>query len=813
MLHEFEKKVENLDNKSKGDMFEIFCKDYIKQNLSPLTVELFSDISVEQKHNMHLMKQDTGIDIIFIDKDKKINAVQCKYRNNRQRFLDVSTFYASCYIADIPIKNTWLMTNCYKCDKLTERNKDRINIINYYTFTHNQKQCNYDTLVPNIIQKECLECINDEKKFTLILPCGIGKTFIAWKIIKKLNPKSVLIITPALSLIDQYHNIFPDYALNCMEGSCSDKDQFIISTYQSIDKLKDRSFDMIIYDEAHHSISPEYSKSLDIKSDYKIFMTATKRIVDQSDTFESMDDEKKYGKTLYSCDISKGIKEGILCPFKVYYVAQKEYSLSLIYSLMTQHKRKKLLIFHELVEDSEEFTKILSEEKDFADIKIMHIDANTKNRKELLSSYEKSDRSILNNVGIAKEGLNIPCIDCIIFMCNKNSEIDIIQSIGRGLRIAPDKENLYVITFGQKNFNNILANIIENDTFYKQKYYKTDKMKKICGCLNCSNCENKPDEEWTENIELRLQLLSEFNKKNILSFDDKVQMVKEFIEKNEDKYPAQHSVENIEKTLGLFIMTQRKNYKKNNLSEDKIIKLETIKNWKWKCYMETSTISKVSFDDKVNLLKEFVEKNNGRYPSQHSKDDIEKTLGLFVGTQRKNYKKNKLSKDKIMKLEMINGWIRPRNKKTSSISKISFDEKVNLLKEFIEKNNRYPLKRAEDGIEKTLGCFIQRQRMIYKKNKLSGDKIIKLEMINGWIRTYNKKTSSISKISFDDKVNLLKEFVEKNNKYPLKRAKDDIEKTLGLFIQIQRKNHKKNKLSEDKITKLETINGWKWSMK
>ena len=48
--------------------------------------------------------------------------------------------------------------------------------------------------------------------------------------------------------------------------------------------------------------------------------------------------------------------------------------------------------------------------------------------------------------------------------------------------------------------------------------------------------------------------------------------------------------------------------------------------------------------------------NNRNYPNQRSEDSQEKSLAYFVDTQRKNYKKGKLSQERKDALESIEGW-------------------------------------------------------------------------------------------------------------------------------------------------------------
>ena len=64
-----------------------------------------------------------------------------------------------------------------------------------------------------------------------------------------------------------------------------------------------------------------------------------------------------------------------------------------------------------------------------------------------MERFEASQSSLITNARCLIEGVDIPAIDCVLFADPKRSTIDIVQAVGRGLRLAPDitKERCYVI--------------------------------------------------------------------------------------------------------------------------------------------------------------------------------------------------------------------------------------------------------------------------------------------------------------------------------------------------------------------------------
>jgi hypothetical protein len=62
-----------------------------------------------------------------------------------------------------------------------------------------------------------------------------------------------------------------------------------------------------------------------------------------------------------------------------------------------------------------------------------------------MQEFEKSNRAIMTNARCLTEGVDVPDIDCVLFADPKKSTIDIVQAVGRALRLSKDKKLGYVI--------------------------------------------------------------------------------------------------------------------------------------------------------------------------------------------------------------------------------------------------------------------------------------------------------------------------------------------------------------------------------
>jgi hypothetical protein len=92
--------------------------------------------------------------------------------------------------------------------------------------------------------------------------------------------------------------------------------------------------------------------------------------------------------------------------------------------------------------------------------------------------------------------------------------------------------------------------------------------------------------------------------------------------------------------------------------------------------------------------------------------------------QRMAYKKNNLSPEQIASLEKLPNW-----QWDGANYDDHWEKRRNSLEEYLNKHNgQYPTK----ATNKSLAEWIKKQRMAYKKNKLSPEQIASLEKLPNW---------------------------------------------------------------------------------
>lgn len=123
-VHSLIEMRQNRKTKTKGDLWEIFCKFYLQKIKKYDNVWLLKETPDDILNLLKLRKNDVGIDIIAC-KNNKYSAVQCKFKKPREGLVpgtwiayncvnwkELSTFYALCNSTN---DNNWenhiVMTN------------------------------------------------------------------------------------------------------------------------------------------------------------------------------------------------------------------------------------------------------------------------------------------------------------------------------------------------------------------------------------------------------------------------------------------------------------------------------------------------------------------------------------------------------------------------------------------------------------------------------------------------------------------------------------------------------------------------------
>lgn len=170
---------------------------------------------------------------------------------------------------------------------------------------------------------------------------------------------------------------------------------------------------------------------------------------------------------------------------------------------------------------------------------------------------------------------------------------------------------------------------------------------------------------------------------------------------------------------------------------------------------------------------------------------------MWCANQRSLYKRDKLSQERIYKLESI-GF------------KWQLDEDVwintyNEVKDFCSTHKRFPsLLTDTDKKTRYLFYWLKYQKSEYKNNCLSDDKAQMLRDIG-----FGLDTSRAETMRWEESFENLAAYINSTGKFPDKSDNEDTDKLLS-WIYEQRKAKNKGTLSQDKIKLLDSI-GFVWN--
>lgn len=132
---------------------------------------------------------------------------------------------------------------------------------------------------------------------------------------------------------------------------------------------------------------------------------------------------------------------------------------------------------------AQEYKSTLSEKeyKEVVNVKAQHIDgsmdANTRNEKIAWLKQEADDPNecrVLCNVRCLSEGVDVPALDAVLFLSPRNSEVEVVQSVGRVMR-----------TFKGKNYGYIIIPVIvPNDVKPEEALNDNERFKVVWDILN-----------------------------------------------------------------------------------------------------------------------------------------------------------------------------------------------------------------------------------------------------------------------------------------------------------------------------------------
>lgn len=345
---------------------------------------------------------------------------------------------------------------------------------------------------PYSYQKEILEKLEVEReihnrfKNLVVAATGTGKTIISafdFKNYKKTNKNAKLLyIAHRKEILEKSRHTFQavlkdnNFGELWVDGMVPDNFEIVFASIQSLNNKIDSInqskgyYDFIIIDECHHSVAKTYRKVLNYYTPKVLLgLTATPERMDGSDITEDFNN-----RIAAEIRLPEALNKKLLCPFQYFGITDNtdlsnvkwnggKYVPSELTKVYNANDKR----VADIIDSLEKYTK------DINGVKAIGFCASVEHAQYMAQKFEianlasnfitgktnRNDRSAIRKsfvngkinylfvVDIFNEGVDIPEIDTVLFLRPTESLTIFLQQLGRGLRLADDKDCLTVLDF------------------------------------------------------------------------------------------------------------------------------------------------------------------------------------------------------------------------------------------------------------------------------------------------------------------------------------------------------------------------------
>ena len=648
----------------------------------------------------------------------------------------------------------------------------------------------------------------------------------------------------------------------------SEETRVVFATYQSSPRIAAAqgdlvpAFDLVICDEAHRCAGPQagvFATVLDatkIRAHKRLFMTATpryytgrvKREAKEADwEVASMDEELKFGSVLHRLTFAQAIDQELLSDYQVVvvgvsddeaqdlaeraaFVTRDETTVTDARTLsrqigllrvMAKHDLHRVVSFHSRIDHASRFAASLTETNEWlpADLRLTgllwtdHVSGKMTAgerdaRLRRLKAVEGDERGLLTNARCLAEGVDVPTLDGVAFIDPRRSQVDVVQAVGRAIRLAEGKtlgtivipvlieeegdpeealassefDRVWQIVRALRDHDEVLAD--ELDELRRGQARRGSlgvRPRKIVfelpvriGDAFARAFDTVLVETSTPRWEFWFGLLERF-----IAREGHAQVGKRH---REDGYP-----------LGAWITRQRMIFRAGELSGKRIASLEALPGWKWEPFDE-------AWEEGFSYLERYVAREgHARVP--HSQREDGQALGAWVHAQRVSFKAGRPSAERIAQLEALPDW-------TWDVKEAAWDEGFSYLERFIAREGHTLVRLDHREDDYALGSWVNRQRRFYGAGQLSRERFAVLEALPGW--TWNRAFDA----AWEEGFSHLERFIarEGHAHIPWEHLEEGF--ALGKWVSRQRRYHGAGapRLSAERIARLEALSGWTWGV-
>lgn len=612
------------------------------------------------------------------------------------------------------------------------------------------------------------------------------------------------------------------------------------------------AFDLAVADEAHRcagKVGSDFAAILDnaqIRSSKRLFATATPRTysstvhkaaAERGVEMVGMDNAALFGEVLHALPFGQAIARNLLTDYRVViigvddptiaqWIANRELvttgtgietdSESLaarigMLKAIKDYDLRRVISFHSRVKRAEDFAADMQQTMEWVSDEhrpggTLHTDfvsgnmpaSERKSKLDRLKALAAGERGVLSNARCLSEGVDVPALDGVAFIDPRSSRVDIIQAVGRAIRLSPDKKAGTIVLPVFIKPGEDAAGTIEASNF-KPVWEVLNALKAHDDVLACeldqirTKFGRRPGARISENflrkISIDLPATVDANFGSAL----RTFLVEQVTESWNERYGQLIAYKEAKSDCNVpfqwegnpqlftWCSTQRYAYVNSRLLPDRIERLEQIGFvWRpidaaWEEMFAALTTYKQNYGDCI-------------VPKEWSQNQV---LARWVVKQRMDYREGRLSSERSQRLDELGFAWDP----FASV----WDEFFAALSIYKQKHGDCDVPREWPGNSK-LGKWCAHQRTAYQKGKLSADRIHQMERLGF---AWNSLDSA-----WEEMFTALVAYKQTYGDCYVAR-KWKAHPQLGEWCQRQRKIYKENKLIPDRFKRLEEI-GFVW---
>ncbi len=617
-------------------------------------------------------------------------------------------------------------------------------------------------------------------------------------------------------------------------------------------------FDLIIADEAHRcsgKAGRDFSTVLDgnlIRANKRLFATATPRTYaatvhkaaeERGVEVFGMDNEAVFGKVFYSLSFPKAIQDKLLTDYRVVIIGvddptiaewiknreivqPKEGDETDAESLAAQigllkaikdYDLKRVISFHSRVKRAEEFASDIQDVLGWVEdqhkpggnlwsdfVSGAMLTSKRKQKLDHLKALGEDERGILTNARCLSEGVDVPSLDGVAFIDPRSSQVDIVQAVGRAIRLSANKKYGTIIlpvfikqgadaaaSIEASNFKPVWDILNALKSHDEELAFELDKLRTEMG--RRSGSKIAADAFAKIAIDLPASVDASFGdslrtylvEQTTASWSFMFGLLKMFVEREGHARVADSYKTADGYRLGNWVYQQRAT--QDSLSAERNARLEALPGWSWDALSDR-------WEEGFSYLKKFADQEGHANVLRTYKAVDGYRVGQWVGRQRAI--KDNLPLERKARLEALPKWSwDPRAD--------MWEEGFRQLMEFAAREGHAKISfdyKMADGYR--LGNWVASQRKAI--DILSPELKERLEALPGW--SWNARADM-----WEEGFCHLQEFVEREGHAKVfkdSRMADGYR--LGNWVGSQRA--KKDSLSAERKARLETLFGWSWAV-